>query len=216
MAIVALCRRLIAGSGFFPRSSGGTLCSVMQLVVLGVVLLLALSAPLIYGFASGGMGRPPRASRTSFRCLLGSGRAVFLDPLVSLMVRMGLESLRSGSSAVSLVLFTVTLLSSIMLVLLLFSCLMVWLLDWVFPLLRGGLLLLLLVVDLVMALTMALSTLLTSCLTLRVRLRRLLLSSWPSSRVLSSAVVCLVVLFGVCFCSLSLFVSLSLLSLIHI
>ena len=52
MAIVALCRRLIAGSGFFPRSSGGTLCSVM-LVVLGVVLLLALSAPLIYGFASG-------------------------------------------------------------------------------------------------------------------------------------------------------------------
>ena len=124
MAIVALCRRLIAGSGFFPRSSGGTLCSVMQLVVLGVVLLLALSAPLICGSASGGMGRPPRASRTSFRCLLGSGRAVFLDPLVSLMVRMGLESLRSGSSAVSLVLFTVTLLSSIMLVLLLFSCLM--------------------------------------------------------------------------------------------
>ena len=58
MAIVALCRRLIAGSGFFPRSSGGTLCSVMQLVVLGVVLLLALSAPLIYGSASGGMGRP--------------------------------------------------------------------------------------------------------------------------------------------------------------
>ena len=144
MAIVALCRRLIAGSGFFPRSSGGTLCSVMQLVVLGVVLLLALSAPLICGSASGGMGRPPRASRTSFRCLLGSGRAVFLDPLVSLMVRMGLESLRSGSSAVSLVLFTVTLLSSIMLVLLLFSCLLVWLLDWMFPLLRGGLLLLLL------------------------------------------------------------------------
>ena len=113
MAIVALCRRLIAGSGFFPRSSGGTLCSVMQLVVLGVVLLLALSAPLICGSASGGMGRPPRASRTSFRCLLGSGRAVFLDPLVSLMVRMGLESLRSGSSAVSLVLFTVTLLSKL-------------------------------------------------------------------------------------------------------
>ena len=56
----------------------------------------------------------------------------------------------------------------------------------------------------------ALSTLLTSCLTLRVRLRRLLQSSWPSSRVLSSAVVCLVVLLGVCFCSLSLCLSLSL------
>ena len=110
-------------------------------------------------------------------CMVLISDAAFLDPLVSPMVRMGLESLRSGSSAVSLVLFTVTLLSSIMLVLLLSSCLMVWLLGRPFPMLFGDLLLLLLVVNLMMALTMALSTLLTSFLTLRVRLQRSLLSS---------------------------------------
>ena len=57
------------------------------------------------------------------------------------------------------------------------SCLMVWLLGRAFPMLCGGLLLLLLMVNLMMALTMALSTLPTSFLTLRVRLQRSLLSS---------------------------------------
>ena len=87
------------------------------------------------------------------------------------MVRMALESSRSGSSAVSLALFTVTLLSSIMLVPLLSSYLMAWLLGWVSPVVRGEHLLLPLMVAPRMALMLALSTLPTSSLTLRVRLR---------------------------------------------
>ena len=92
------------------------------------------------------------------------------------LVRMGLESSRSGSSAVSLALVTATLLSSIVLVPLLSSYLMVRLLGWVSPVVRGDHLLLPLMVAPKMALMLALSTLPTSSLTLRVRLQQSLLS----------------------------------------